>query len=112
MVKNGTLASPAMARASSVLPVPGRSDQQHALGDAAAELLEFLRVLQEVDDLDQVFLGLIDAGDVFEGDAALALGQHLGAALAEAHRLAAARLHLPHEEDHHGEQEAASGTSS
>ena len=31
MLKNGTLASPATARASSVLPVPRRADQQHAL---------------------------------------------------------------------------------
>ena len=48
--KNGTFASPATARASSVLPVPGRAHEQHALGNAAAELLEFLRFLEELDD--------------------------------------------------------------
>ena len=50
----------------------GRADQQRALRNLAAEALEFVRVLQEVDDLDEIFLGLIDAGDVLEGDAALA----------------------------------------
>ena len=34
--KNGTLASPATARASSVLPVPGAPDEQHAARDARA----------------------------------------------------------------------------
>ena len=56
-----------------------RADQQHALGDAAAQALEFLRVAQEVDDLLQLFLGLVDAGDILEGHPAGALGQQLGA---------------------------------
>jgi len=43
--EEGTLASPAMARARRVLPVP-EVDEQHTLGDAAAELLELLRVLE------------------------------------------------------------------
>ena len=76
-----------------------RADQQRALRNLAAEALELLRVAQEFDDLLQLFLGFIDAGDVVEGDAAMAFGEQLGAALAEAHRLAAARLHLAHEED-------------
>ena len=37
----------------------GRPDQEHALGDASAELLELLRLAQELDDLVQLFLGLI-----------------------------------------------------
>ena len=72
-----------------------RADQQHAARDAAAELLELLRVAQEFDDLLQVFLGLVDAGDVLERDPALRLGQELGLRLAESHRLAGAALHLP-----------------
>ncbi len=72
----------------------GRADQQHAARNPAAELLELLRVAQELDDLLQVFLGLVDAGDVLEGDAARRLGQKLGLRLAEAHRLAGAALHL------------------
>ncbi len=49
--KNGTPASPAMARARSVLPVPGGPIMRTPFVDAAAELLELLRVLQEGDDL-------------------------------------------------------------
>ena len=44
-----------------------RSDQQHAARDARAERGELLRILEELDDLDQLFLGLFDAGDVGEG---------------------------------------------
>ena len=83
----------------------GRADQQHALGDAAADLLELLRVLEELDDLLELLLGLVDAGDVVEGDPALLLGQQPRARLAEAHRLAAARLHLAHEEDPDADQQ-------
>ncbi len=75
----------------------GRADQQRALRDAAAEALEFLRVLQELDDFLELLLGLVDAGDVLEGDAAVALGQKPGLGLAEAHGLAAAALHLAQE---------------
>ena len=99
MVKNGHIGFARDGARQQRLAGARRADQQHALGDMAAELLEFLRVAQEVDDLVQVFLGLVDAGDVLERHAALALGQHLGAALAEAHGLAAARLHLADEED-------------
>ena len=63
----------------------GRADQQHAARNASAEALELLRVAQELDDLLQVLLGLVDAGDVLEGDAAMRLGQQLGLRLAEAH---------------------------
>ncbi len=91
MVKNGTLASPAIARASSVLPVPGRADHQHALGNLAAELLELAGILEEVDDLADLLLGLIHAGDVGEGDVDLILTEQARAALAEGHGTAAAR---------------------
>ena len=64
--KNGTSASPATARASSVLPVPGRPGEQHALGDRAAERACSGRGCEEVDHLDQLLLGLVDAGDVLE----------------------------------------------
>ena len=56
MEKNGTSASPATARASSVLPVPGGPGEQHAVRDAAAELAVLLGVAQEVDDLGQLGL--------------------------------------------------------
>ena len=105
MVKNGTLASPAMARASSVLPVPGGPTEQSAARDAPAELLKLLRIAQELDDLLQILLRLIDAGDVIEGDAAMALGEQLRLGLAKAHGPAAAGLHLAHEEDPHGDEQ-------
>src|SRR5204863_4319549 len=44
------------------LPAPRRSEQQHALRDAPAEALIFLRILQEVDDLVQLLDRLVDAG--------------------------------------------------
>ena len=83
----------------------GRADQQRAARDAAAEPLEFLRVAQELDDLLQVVLGLVDAGDVLEGHAAVPLGQQLRLGLAEAHGASAARLHLAHEEDPHADEQ-------
>ena len=58
----------------------GRADEQRAARDAAAEALELLRIAQELDDLLQVVLGLVDAGDVLERDAAVPLGQKLGLA--------------------------------
>jgi hypothetical protein len=54
--------------------------QQHALGDAAAELLELLRVLEELDDLLELVLGLVDARDVGEGDLVLRLVEQARAA--------------------------------
>ena len=68
-----------------------RAHHQHALRDAAAELGELLRILEEGDDLFDLVLRLVDAGDVGEGHLVLGLGEQLASALAEAHRLAAAR---------------------
>jgi hypothetical protein len=42
--------------------------EQHAARDPAAEALVAVRVLEEVHDLQQFLLGLVDAGDVLEGD--------------------------------------------
>ena len=42
----------------------GRADQQHALGDAAAQGLVLLRRLEEIDDLAQLGHRLVDAGHV------------------------------------------------
>ena len=82
----------------------GRADQQHAARNAPAEPLEFCRIAQEFDDLLQIELGLVDAGHVLEGDAAMRFGQQLGAALAEAERLAAGALHLARQENPHADQ--------
>ena len=67
-LKNWAPDSCATAFASSVLPVPGRAVQKDALRHLRAELLEALRVGEEVDDLAQLVLGLLDAGDVAPGD--------------------------------------------
>ena len=45
----------------------GGPRQQHAARDPAAEAQVAVGVLQEVDDLDQLLLGLVDAGHVLEG---------------------------------------------
>ena len=84
----------------------GRPDQQHALGNAAAQLLELLRFAQELDDLLQLFLGFIHAGDVFEGHLLLLHGEQAGPALAERQRLIAASLHLAdHDEPQRTQQD-------
>ena len=49
---------------------PGRAVEQDALRDRRAEPLEALRVGEELDDLAQLVLGLVDAGDVVPGDRA------------------------------------------
>src|SRR5690606_37855706 len=76
-----------------------RSDEEHPARDLAAQPLEFLRIAQELDDLLQILLCLIDAGNVLEGDASMRLRQQLRLRLAEAHRPSGAGLHLTHEED-------------
>ena len=76
-----------------------RAHQQHALRDAAAELLELLRLAQELDDLLQLVLGLVNARDVLERHLLLRARRKLRLALAERQRLVAAALHLAHEED-------------
>ena len=78
MLKNGTPASPATARDEQRLAGARRPDQQHAARNARAERGELLRVLQELDDFDQLLLGFVDAGDVGEGDRRLVAGEHAG----------------------------------
>ena len=46
----------------------GRAHEQHAARDARAERVELLGVLQELDDLLELRLGLVDARDVRERD--------------------------------------------
>ena len=65
--------------------------EQHAARDPAAERLVLLRVLEEVDDLGQLVLGLVDAGDVLERDALAALDALRARAAERAQGPAAAR---------------------
>ena len=104
MEKNGTPASPATARASSVLPVPGGPEEQHALGDPGAEPAEPLGVGEEVLDLLQLLDRLVGAGDVGEGDTGLVQLGLAGLGPAEPARPAAA-LHLHHEPEEHADDE-------
>ena len=60
-----------------------RPDEQNALGNAAAEFLELLRVTQELDQLLHLILRFLDAGDVLEGDLVLVPRQHARLRLAE-----------------------------
>ena len=85
----------------------GRADHQHAARNLAAEALELARVLEELDDLDDFFLRLVDAGDVGERDLHLVLAEQPRPALAERHGAAAARaaLHLAHEVHPDGDQQ-------
>jgi hypothetical protein len=83
----------------------GRAHQQHTLRDAAAELLELLRLAQEVDNLLQFFLRFVGARDVLERDLLLRARRELRAALAERQRLVAAALHLPDHEDPEGDHQ-------
>ena len=106
--KNGTPASPATARASSVLPVPGGPTSRTPFGHARAEPAVALRILEEVDDLVQLLLGLVDAGDVVEGDLGVGLDVDLGLALADREEPAAQSplfAHAPHEIDPDGEED-------
>ena len=76
MEKNGTLASPATALASRVLPVPGGPTSSTPLGMRAPRLQEALGVLQELDDLAQLFLFFVRARNLREGDAILVIRHH------------------------------------
>ena len=66
--KNCAPDSCATALASSVLPVPGGPCSRMPFGHLRAELREALRVAQELDDLLQLGLRLVGAGDVVPAD--------------------------------------------
>ena len=82
-----------------------RTDEQRALRQTSAELRELLRVLQELDDLLQLDLGFVAAGDVGEGDLGRVAREQLRLRLAERERLGAAGLHLPEQEDPEADQQ-------
>ncbi len=74
------------------------ADQQNALGDARAEGDKLLRLLQELDDLLQLFLGLVAAGHVLEADRGVVAGEHARPTLAERHGLIVRTLCLAEDE--------------
>ena len=99
--RDGEEGNPGLARDGSRkqrLAGSGRPDEQHPLRDAATEARELLRLAQERDDLFELGLRLLDAGDIGESDALRILVEHARPRLAEAHRLATPALHLADEE--------------
>ena len=70
-----------------------RADEQRALGQLGADARVFARVVQEVHDLGQGFLGLVLTGDVCKCLAGLGLRVDLGARFAKAHRVSAHGFH-------------------
>ena len=92
---------------------PGCADEQHALGHGAAEALVLGRLLEEVDDLEQLSLHLVDPGDVGEGGGRMLGVVQARAALPEAPedaaRAVAQRRHAAadvHEEEHQEQHRA------
>ena len=80
-----------------------RADEQRALGQLCADGGIFLRVMQEVDDLDERFLGLVLSGDVGKRDAGGLFHIDLGLALADAADAAAHALgHAAHQQAEQG----------
>src|SRR5439155_293488 len=84
---------------------PGRPDEQRPLREPAAQALELLRVLEEIDDLFELLLGLVTPGDVGEGDLRRVAREQLRLGLAEGKRPVPALLHLAQHEDDEAEDE-------
>src|ERR1700694_5956884 len=68
MLKKGTLASPATARANNVLPVPGGPTSRTPL-HGSAETGAHVGLFEKIDDFYQLLLGFVDPSHVGEGDA-------------------------------------------
>src|SRR2546426_9122696 len=73
---------------------PGRPDEQRTLRQPATQTPELLRVLEEIDDLLELLLGLVAPGDVGEGDLRRVAREQLRLGLAEGERPVPALLHL------------------
>src|SRR5580704_2447744 len=81
--KEGNVRLPSYGSSKKRLASTGRSNQQHSLGNSAAQLLKFLRLAQEFDNLAELFLSLFHAGHVLERDFLLLHREQARAALAE-----------------------------
>ena len=88
MEKNGTLASPATARASNVLPVPGRPDQQNAFRNSRTETAIGFRVAQERHNFLELEFRFVHSGYVLERHLGIGLNIDLGAGLSDRHQAA------------------------
>ena len=105
--KNGTFASPATARGDQRLAGAGAGRP----AGSPSEILpprrwNFLRILQELDDFLQLRLRLVDAGNVVEGHPPVrSVSSFWPWTCRSPSPLAAAALHLAHEEDPHADQQ-------
>src|SRR5262245_13859413 len=77
----------------------GRANEQDALWNASAKLLELLRLPQEFDNLPQLFFCFIHARHILERDFFLLHGEQAGAALAEGKCFVSTSLHLADHEE-------------
>ena len=104
--KKGTPASPATARASSVLPVPGGPTSKMPFGSLAPRRPNFAGVFRKSIDLAQLLLGLVDAGGVSEADLHVLLHVDLGLAAPDGHEsVLAALAHAPRHQRPETEQQ-------
>ncbi len=83
----------------------GRSDEQHSLRNSAPDVRVFLRMLQKLDDLHQLFFGLVDASYISEAHLHVVFGIDLRAAPRERHHAPLGAPHLPEEEAPEPDQE-------
>ena len=83
----------------------GRADEEHAARDASADAGELLGVLEELDDFGELDLGLVNAGNVLEGDGGSVFGDLARLAPAEVHRLVQAAPRTAEEVDEQGPEE-------
>ena len=90
--KNGTPASPATARASSVLPVPGGPTSSTPLGMRAPSRPYSAGFLRKSTISLQLVFGLVDARDVLERRLRIGFDIDLGLAAADRHQPADAAL--------------------
>src|SRR5881396_3020611 len=87
------------------LPRSRRADEQGALGQPPAQPLELLGVLQEVDDLFELLLRFVCAGDVGERHLGRIAREELRLRLAEGKGAVAPLLHLAQHEDQQAEDQ-------
>ena len=104
-LKKGTPACPAIARASSVLPVPGAPISSTPFGTVPPSRWYLAGFFRKSTISIELVLGLVDAGDVVEGDLRLLLAVALGAAAAEAEQPAARRRGAAAHPDERGDQQ-------
>ena len=80
------------------LPRSRGAQKQRTLGDPAAQLLKPLGILQKLDDLLKLLLGLIRPGDIVKCHPRTIASKHACTALPKAKRLVSTGLHLSHDQ--------------